>query len=626
MQSTIAAMRPRMRTGVFFTPAPEGDGVLLTKGSDIVTFQGTSTYAWLEKLSPHLDGRHSVGDLTASMRPATRQMVERLVGALHEAGLVRDVGEDEEHTLSEGELEAYAAEIAFVEAFRSSPALRFQRYRRTRLLVLGSGSVLAAAVEGALLTGVARVSARLTGSEPEVRARLDELAAEARQRDAEQALDAGSPDAGPLDAAELQRAVEEADLVLYAADRVDPGTLSAVDRACARLGRTLIPVTLLGEEAWIGPVCPADRPETRWGSLWRRLGSPAADARSDFLTGPVPGIVANHLVFRAFESVTGVAEEDLSSAGVVRVDLETLQTSAHRLPVAPVTSDEDELAERAAALTDERLGVLGPLTEAHYEQFPLRVVRVAVADPGRPGESFPVWGAGADFAQAQDAVLRHGLAAHAVRPGALPADASVTGFALADGTRRDVPADAVFGQFPFGTAAGTTRADAVERALLDHLTRGAFIPPEALGVALDGLQLTPAAGRFRDLLLTTGEELSVSTLRAPAGVTAYLFRLGDEATGPSERGVGFTPAEAAESGLGRLLLAHQAHAHDQTEYAPAPEVSLWVPGEAADGERHRALVEALRADGLEPVVVPLDQDPAVHAVLPHLVRVVLLDA
>ncbi|CCK26730.1 hypothetical protein BN159_2351 [Streptomyces davaonensis JCM 4913] len=621
MQSTIAAMRPRMRTGVFFTPAPEGDGVLLTKGSDIVTFQGASTYAWLEKLSPHLDGRHSVGDLTASMRPATRQMVERLVGALHEAGLVRDVGDDEEHALSEGELEAYAAEIAFVEAFRSSPALRFQRYRRTRLLVLGSGSVLAAAVEGALLTGVARVSARLTGSEPQVRARLDELAAEARQRDVEQSLDAGS-----LDAAELQRAVEAADLVLYAADRVDPSLLSAVDLACVRLGRTLIPVTLLGEEAWIGPVCAADRPAVRWGSLWRRLGSPAADARSDFLTGPVPGIVANHLVFRAFESVTGVAEEDASSAGVVRVDLETLQTSVHRLPAAPVASDEGELAERVSALTDERLGVLGPPTEAHYEQFPLRVVRVAVADPGRPGESFPVWGAGADFAQAQDAVLRHGLAAHAVRPGALPADGSVTGFALADGTARDVPADEVFGQLPAGTGAGTTRADAVERALLDHLRRGPFLSAEAQGTALDGLRLTAAAARFRDLLLTTGEELSAYTLRAPAGVTAYLFRLGDEATGPSERGVGFTPAEAAESGLGRLLLAHQAHTHEQNEYAPAPGVSLWAPGEAADGQRHRALVEALRTDGLEPVAVPLDQDPAVHAVLPHLVRVVLLDA
>ncbi|MGC0327236.1 hypothetical protein RKD23_000226 [Streptomyces sp. SAI-170] len=624
MQSTIAAMRPRMRTGVFFTPTPEGDGVLLTQGSDIVTFQGASTYAWLEKLSPHLDGRHSVGDLTASMRPATRQMVERLVGALHEAGLVRDVGEDKEHTLSEAEMEAYATEIAFVESFRSSPALRFQRYRRTRLLVLGAGAVLCATVEGALLTGVARVSALTTGGEePGVSARLEELADDARDRAVEQHLDHGSLDV--TDTAALRHAVEAADLVLYAADRTRPVHLTAVDLACAQLGRTLIAVTLLGEEAWIGPVCPADRPAMRWERLWRRLGSPAEETRTDLLTGPVPGIVANHLVFRAFEHVTGVAEEDTAAAGAVRVDLETLQTSVHRLAEAPDASVGGELAERVRALTDERLGVLGPVTEGHYEQFPLRVVRVAVADPGHPGDSFPVWGAGADFAQAQDAALRHGLAAYAVRAGALSADAAVTGFAAADGTVRDIPADEVFGHLPVGTGAGATWDDAVERALLDHLVRR--LPTERREpVALADLELDDRAGRLRDLLLTTGEELSAYALPAPAGVSAYAFRLGDARTGLTEHGAGFTPAEAAASGLGRLLLAHQAHTHDQTEYTPSPEVSLWAPSEGADGERHRPLVEALRDDGLEPVVVPLDQDPAVHAVLPHLVRVVLLDA
>lgn len=164
MHSTIAAMYPRMRTGIFFTPTTEGDGVLLTNGSEVVSFLGASTYAWLDRLSPHLDGSHSVADLTASLPPAPRQMVEKLVGALHEAGLVRDVSQDRAHSLTADELELYATEIAFVEAFHTSPALRFQRYRETRVAVIGSGAVFAAAVEGALLTGVARLSARPTPS------------------------------------------------------------------------------------------------------------------------------------------------------------------------------------------------------------------------------------------------------------------------------------------------------------------------------------------------------------------------------------------------------------------------------------------------------------------------------
>lgn len=356
-------------------------------------------------------------------------MVEKLVGALYEAGLVRDVSQDEPHSLTPDELDSYASEIAFVEAFRTSPALRFQRYRETRTVVIGSGAIYAAAVEGALLTGVARLSARpvLVSAEvaPAPGRPPGERAAESRHGDPGQRLETA-----PLDAADpvaLRAAVTDAGLVLYAADRTDPVLLSALDRLCAELGRTFVPVTVYADEAWVGPVCAADRPAARWESLWLRLGvrAGAGGEPTGFLTGPVPGIVANHLVFRAFEHLTGVAgagSPDASGAlpggSAVRIDLETLQTSVHGLAPHPLvrpaggadTEPEaaqaaptpvsaagaavhaDELAARVAALTDTRLGVLGPVSEAHFEQFPLRVVRVPVTHPRRPDAALSVWG------------------------------------------------------------------------------------------------------------------------------------------------------------------------------------------------------------------------------------------
>ncbi|MET7606046.1 hypothetical protein ABZS96_26750 [Streptomyces avermitilis] len=662
MQSTIAAMYPRMRTGTFFTPTTEGDGVLLTHGSEVVTFQGTSTYAWLERLSPHLTGRHSVQELTASLPEPKRQMIERLIGALHEAGFVRDVGLDEPHSLSARELESYASEIAFIEAFRDSPTLRFQRFRRARILAVGSGSVFAALVEGGLLSGLERLSARLTSSEAAQRARLEQLAEGARTADPGQRLETGT--AAADDPAGLWQAVGGADVVLYAADISDPVLLGALDRACAELGRTLIPVTLRADEAWVGPVCAGPRPKVRWESLWRRLCDPALGEPGPhrFLTGPVPGIVANHLVFRAFAYLTGVAD-DSASSDVVRIDLETLQTSAHTLTPHPLLSpaparrdtaagpqdagpagdlaheeavDAEELAERVGSLTDGRLGVLGPVAEEHFEQFPLRVVRLSVADPHRPGVPFAVWGAGRDFPQARDAALRHGLAAYAVRyadPRRIDGG-RVTGFSLADGTAVPVPAAEVFtqpedsaaaGRLPAGTAAGPTWAAAVEQALLDHCLRRAGSAPAGEPVALDRLELPDTARRFLDLLDTSGQETTAHRLDALSGSHAYALRLG---TGPAEFGAGLTASEAVESGLARLLLAHQSRGARQPEYAPSSAVSPAPPsaGAAAGGVRHRPLVAALRASGLNPVVVPLDHDPAVHSVLPYVVRVVLLDA
>ncbi|MFJ2769930.1 hypothetical protein [Streptomyces sp. NPDC087300] len=639
MRSDVAAMCPRMRAGVFFTPTPEGDGVLLTNGSDVVTFQGASTYTWLEKLSPHLNGGHSVGDLTSGLPAPKRQMVERLVGALHEAGLVRDVGADEPHTLSEEAVSAYASQIAFVEAFRTSPGRRFQRYRESGIRVVGAGAVFTGLVEAVLLSGAARVTALPTTADAGDRARLDALAATAGDRDSGQSL-AVEPFAGPggFDTAAAVRAAEGADVLLAATDHADPALFAALDAACAAAGTMLITATVIGDEAWIGPVrAPDSAPgSARWGSLWRRVG--AGDATGRFLTGPVPGIIANHLAFRAFEYVTGVADdaEDTSaSARVVHLDLETLQTRTHTLsphpaeaasgavvptPFADEAVDAAELAERVVAVTDTRLGVLAPVTEEHLDQFPLRVVRLAVDDPGRPGGPFDVWGAGTDFDAARDAALRHGLAAYAARASA---PGPTHGIALTDGEGRQVPTRDESGAV--GVAAGVTWADAVEQGLLDHVLRGVpvgTVPDSAAELDPAGLQLTDTAQRFLGLLTATGGDLRVYAVDAPDGAFVRAAALDGQLV---THGAGFTADEAVESTLGHLLLSHQAAAADQPQYAPSPAVRLRTGAREPGEGRYGTLVETLRARGQEPVAVPLHGDAAVTRVLPHLLKVVLLD-
>ncbi|QEU94715.1 hypothetical protein CP970_30925 [Streptomyces kanamyceticus] len=624
---------------MFFTPTPEGDGVLLTNGSDVVTFQGASTYTWLEKLSPHLNGGHSVGDLTSGLPPAKRQMVERLVGALHEAGLVRDVGADEPHTLSEEAVSAYASQIAFIEAFRTSPARRFQRYRESRVCVVGAGTVFTALVEAVLLSGAARVTARPVTDEPGDRARLEALAASAGDRDPGQRLTTE-----PLDGTDrtgLARAAAAADVLLAVTDSARPALLAALDEACGAAGTMLITATVVGDEAWIGPVCAPERVAgaARWESLWRRVGTgdaPAPEGR--FLTGPVPGIIANHLAFRAFEYVTGVADDaaDTTVSGrVVHLDLETLQTVTHALsphpaavasasnsttPVSDKAVDAEELAERVVAVTDARLGVLAPVTEEHLDQFPLRVVRLAVEDPGRPGEPFDVWGAGTDFDAARDAALRHGLASYAARATA-PGDAR--GVALADGTARPVPVPGE--SAAVGVAAGVTWADAVEQGLLDHVQHGlpvGAVPDSARPLDLADLQLTETAQRFHGLLAATGGELRAYAVDALDGAFVRTVALDAELVA---HGAGFTADEAVESALGQLLLSHQAAAADQPQYAPSPAVRLRTGAREPGEGRYGPLVEALRARGKEPVAVPLDGAAAVTGVLPHLLKVVLLD-
>ncbi|MFJ3973823.1 hypothetical protein [Streptomyces sp. NPDC090021] len=666
MQSTLAAVRPRLRSGVFFAPAPDGTGVVLTDGTELVTFHGASTYAWLERIAPHLNGKHTVAELTGRLTAEKRAMVERLVGALAEASLLRDVALDRPHTLSPAEVDAHRAEIAFIDSFRDSPELRFEWFRRSRTLVVGAGRTAVALAEAAVGAGVADLTVAVTGQCPTREEQLDE------HRTATSAQDPGARiSVHRLDAAgepELRPLVEAAELVFYAADLLVPEQLDVLERLCAELGRRLVPAAVVADEAWIGPVGGRQGPTVGWAGLWRRV-RPAGGvlAVSELLTGPVPGIIANHAVFRAFEHVTGVAEPDPDRAPdadttVVRLDLEDLRTEVHHLPARPVAAvtraetaeacaarvadleagpefGPEALAERTAPLLDDRLGVFGRVEEHHYEQFPFRVVRLDVLDTGER-----IWGAGPDFAQARDEALRAGLARVAAQAAAAANSEETYGTSLIDGAVRVVPAARACseGNDLLGIAAGYTWAAAVERALLDHCAHEAAARSGPTGrLDLADAPLTEAARHCADLLRIAGRRVEVTTLPPLGAVPVLSFRLDGDLIAHR---AGVTTARALEDGLRQVLLAHQSRATGQPEYAPRspqpPEAETELPLEEAETElpleetdwdepaadgHGRILLDALRSIGREPVVVPLDHDAALHTALPYLTRVVLLD-
>src|SRR5256714_14776041 len=102
---------PRLNSDVYFVPVDGGVCFVTNRGTEV--FRGASIYSWVERLAPHLDGRHPLAELTAGLADDRRAMGERTVAALLAQGLARDLAAERADTLAPEGPGRWPASIAY---------------------------------------------------------------------------------------------------------------------------------------------------------------------------------------------------------------------------------------------------------------------------------------------------------------------------------------------------------------------------------------------------------------------------------------------------------------------------------------------------------------------------------
>ncbi|HET6871745.1 MAG TPA: bacteriocin maturation protein, partial [Sporolactobacillaceae bacterium] len=138
MAKLNAFTRLKVKRDTFFLPDPNG-GVYFRNNSSSFRMEGHTIYQWIEKLMPMFDGEHTLGELTNGLPLPYQNRIYEIGETLYQNGFVRDVSQDHPHQLKKGLLEKYASQIEFLENFVDSGAFRFQGYRQTKVLAVGSG-------------------------------------------------------------------------------------------------------------------------------------------------------------------------------------------------------------------------------------------------------------------------------------------------------------------------------------------------------------------------------------------------------------------------------------------------------------------------------------------------------
>lgn len=631
-------MRPKLRGDTKYVPTLQG--IYLQNNRSVLRIPGKQVYQWVDRLAPYLDGNNSLTELTEGLSADRVEMVDQLIEMLAGAGFVKDVEADRSHTLSPADTEAYAAEIAFIDYFCDSAAARFQDFRHTRVAAVGSGRTLTALVAANLAVGLRTVEVLVTSECPTDLDRLHQHLGEARQRDPAQTLTVQTV-RGWDDEETVRAALAPFDAVVHVSDRPMLARARMLDRLCQTAGKVLMHVVVVGNQAWIGPLTgPGDERGEGWESAWCRLQAtrtgPAArraafaftdDATaqlSQYLTQTTAALVANHASFEVFKHLTGVPVPE-TRGQLLRVDLETLHTTAHRfhphpgcLPATQLAPPSPQaLAETVAGLArgepvdeqvfsqqvrgcfDQELGLFTYIDEGDFQQLPLNVCRVTVSNPAllsTPEEPVTAIGVGTDMGMARRRAAQRACelyAASVVDERRLVQGngqgSGIWGYDLAEEQPRLVPAASVFPTLgglvpsPESTpwlASGFSWAEAVTTALASvcrQLT--------VAGLDFDGAPfplIDPDAGlldeqgaRYMQILRTWKVPVTVYEVTGRFQIPSFAFCIGT-ATEPyrtvAYRTVAYQSGVdvpgALCRGLEQVVAYEQARANHQPEYAP----------------------------------------------------------
>ncbi|MDQ0175900.1 putative thiazole-containing bacteriocin maturation protein [Bacillus chungangensis] len=399
MTRLTSDMRLKVKRDTFFLPDPNS-GVYFRNNLSSFRMEGSTVDQWIEKLVPMLNGEYTLGDLTNGLPGPYRDRVYEIAEVLYQNGFVRDVSQDRPHQLSDQVFKKYASQIEFLDHFGDSGAYRFQVYRQSKVLAVGSGSFFVSLASALIESGIAKFHMVVANSDSTNRQRLKELEVHARKTDPEVAIEEIiQQKEGESFWREI---VQPFDSILYVSQG-DLEELRILHKVCREQKKVFIPAICLQQVGLAGPLVHSDS-DGCWESAWRRIHQSVfckVEQLHDF-SATAQAMLANVIVFQLFKKITGVL--DLEEAEqLFLLDLETLEGGWHSFMPHPLVTgrakakwvqdfdlrleqrmsktESKDLFLSFSQLTSEKSGIFHLWEEGDLKQLPLAQCSVQTVDP-----------------------------------------------------------------------------------------------------------------------------------------------------------------------------------------------------------------------------------------------------
>ncbi|MDP4103661.1 MAG: putative thiazole-containing bacteriocin maturation protein [Bacillota bacterium] len=403
MTALNSTARLKVKRDTFFVPDLKG-GVYFRNNVNSFRLEGKSIYQWIEKLLPMFNGEQTLADLTQGLTIPYQERVYEISEMLVENGFVRDLSLDHPHQLDRVILDKFASQIEFIESFTDSAAFRFQQYRQTKPLVIGSGSIVTSLVSSLLESGILYCDVIVKESSSASQEQLLRAVKKVQGTDAEVRIIEGPNQTESLEDL-LREVLLSYDWVLYAAEDSNIEQLRVVNRLCKQQGKAFIPAICLENIGLIGPLVIPEE-EGCFESAWRRLHRSAVMQSEQLqkFSQTAVSMLVNVAVFEFFKRVTGVADPNQSNQ-IFLLNPETLEGGWQGFITHPVpeqkeislklVEDVEEILDKEVKrnepppnilgyfnlLTSDTTGIFHSWEEKNLSQLPLSQCLVQTVDP-----------------------------------------------------------------------------------------------------------------------------------------------------------------------------------------------------------------------------------------------------
>ncbi|MDE3839074.1 putative thiazole-containing bacteriocin maturation protein [Bacillus methanolicus] len=400
MTNLNPSMRLKVKRDTFFLPDPNS-GVYFRNNLSSFRMEGSTIDKWIEKLIPMFNGEYTLGNLTDGLPGPYRDRVYEIAEVLYRNGFVRDVSQDRPHQLANQILKKYATQIEFVDSFVDSGAYRFQAYRQSKVLAVGSGPFFVSLVSSLLESGLPKFQVLITDTVKTNRRRLMELVAHARKTDPEVAVEEVTLKKEGVNS--WREIVEPFDSILFVSQEGAVEELRLLHKVCREEKKVFLPAIFLQQVGLAGPLVHPDF-DGCWESAWRRMHQSVLckDEQLPAFSSTAGAMLANVIVFELFKEVSGVTELEPKNQFFL-LDLDTLEGNWHSFMPHPLVTgrtsakwvedfemrleqgfsrgEPGELLLYFNQLTSEESGIFHIWEEGDLRQLPLAQCRVQAVDP-----------------------------------------------------------------------------------------------------------------------------------------------------------------------------------------------------------------------------------------------------
>ncbi|WP_340085049.1 putative thiazole-containing bacteriocin maturation protein [Siminovitchia sp. FSL H7-0308] len=401
MPNVTPDMRLKVKRDTFFLP-DSNNSVYFRNNVSSFRMEGSAIDQWIEKLLPMFNGEYTLEDLTEELPGSYRDRIYEIAEVLYRNGYVRDVSQDLPHQLMDQVVKEYASQIEFLDSLGGSGANRFQTYRQSKVLAVGSGPFFVSLVSSLLQSGLPKFQMLMMDTVPTNRQRLKEIVAHSCKTDSEVEVEEIRFQKEGISA--WREVVQPFDFILYVSQEGDIEELRVLHTICREEKKTFFPAIC---QQHVGLAGPLVRPDSKgcWESAWRRVHRTvfSGEQQAPGFSATACAMLANVMVFDLFKEITRVAGTEPNNQFYL-LDLNTLEgnwysffphplVAGRRLSAEWVRDLElrrerkpdidvqpDELLLYFDQLTSEESGIFHIWDEGDLKQLPLAQCRVQVAD------------------------------------------------------------------------------------------------------------------------------------------------------------------------------------------------------------------------------------------------------